>query len=102
MNESQIVTDIIANSSDHVHSMTKETQILMMLLGAKPLPDDCSCSPTSYKYLMGSAMGLHTMPQDASQASQTHDKGEHPGVPCCHACSLIHQMISDKQLNWTK
>src|SRR6266702_231450 len=101
MNQTRAITGVVAYSSDHEHFMTEETQIPMLPFGAKPLPDDCSSSPTSFKCSTSGATRLCTMPQDANQASRTHNKDEHRGAPRRHTCSFIHDMLSDKQLIWT-
>src|SRR6266702_4062321 len=87
-NQAQAITDVVAYSSDHDRFMTEETQIQMMPFGARPFPDDGSSSPTSFKCSTGGATRLCTMPQDANQASRTHNKDEHRGAPRRHTCSF--------------
>ncbi|KAH8995883.1 hypothetical protein EDB86DRAFT_1070689 [Lactarius hatsudake] len=68
-------TEVVPNSSDHERYKTEETQIPMMQFGAEQLPDDCSYLPTSFKSTSGSRW-LHTKPEEANWALQTHNEGE--------------------------
>ncbi|KAH9170762.1 hypothetical protein EDB89DRAFT_1233660 [Lactarius sanguifluus] len=73
----RIATDVVANSGDHERYKAEETQIPMMLFGAKLLPDDCSYPPTSFKCPTSGSRRLHTKPEVANRASQTHNEREH-------------------------
>ncbi|KAI9454318.1 hypothetical protein BJY52DRAFT_1285172, partial [Lactarius psammicola] len=76
-NERWAVTDVIANSSDHLRSMTQETKIPVMLFGGRPFLDDSSCSPTPFKCSTSDDTRLHTMPQEANQVLRTYNEGKH-------------------------
>ncbi|KAH9015989.1 hypothetical protein EDB85DRAFT_2023139, partial [Lactarius pseudohatsudake] len=74
-NESQIITDVVANSSDHERYRTEETQIAMTPFGAKPLPDG-SYPPASSKNSTSGSTRLRTRSQETIRISPTHNKGE--------------------------
>ncbi|KAI9436351.1 hypothetical protein H4582DRAFT_469911 [Lactarius indigo] len=72
-----VITDIVANSSDH-ERCTTESQIPMIPFGAALLqPEDRSCSPTSFTHSTGGAMRLRVMSQEINQASGTYNEGDH-------------------------
>ncbi|KAH9015997.1 hypothetical protein EDB85DRAFT_2023151 [Lactarius pseudohatsudake] len=74
-NEFQIITDVVANSSDHERYRT-ETQIPMTPFGAKPLPDG-SYPPASSKNSTSGSTRLRTRSQETIRISPTHNKGEY-------------------------
>ncbi|KAH9012051.1 hypothetical protein EDB84DRAFT_981329 [Lactarius hengduanensis] len=96
LNESRDITEVVSNSSDHERYKTEEPQFPMMHFGAKLLPDDCSYLPTSFKCSTSGSRRLHTKPEEANRASQTHNEGEQLGEPRRRTCSFAHDMRSDK------
>ncbi|KAH9010193.1 hypothetical protein EDB85DRAFT_2053060 [Lactarius pseudohatsudake] len=74
-NEFQIITDVVANSSDHERYRT-ETQIPMTPFGAKPLPDGFY-PPASSKNSTSGSTRLRTRSQETIRIRQHHNKGEY-------------------------
>ncbi|KAF8265614.1 hypothetical protein EI94DRAFT_1735274 [Lactarius quietus] len=83
-NESKAITDSMADWSDHKHSRTEEIQPPMIPFCATPFPEECSYTSSSFKCSTTTtvdASRLHTMPQEANQASHTHNEGKHLASP---------------------
>ncbi|KAH9056766.1 hypothetical protein EDB87DRAFT_1634828 [Lactarius vividus] len=76
LNESQVITDVVANSSEDERYATKETQISMTPFGAKSFPDG-SCPLAYLKNSTSGSTRLRTRSQEAIQVSPIYNKGEY-------------------------